>query len=623
MSSFAGIFWREACKNKNSCAVNAMTEALAYKNADTNILAPSDNLQLGYVASESHQELGAHCEGHYVFLLQGNLYKSPWSQCSSSSLNLLQELVIIPGEGLVKNIDGSFVLVAFDKNHNILSLYRDRLGTRPLYYLHKDGVFVFSSAIRPILANGYWSGGVNLKAIDQFLTYGYIPAPETPFEEIYQVQPGCRLTLKDNQLTENPYWKFEYSRNENDQLFGEQAIGAFAQAFERSMTRRLEAHPECGAFLSGGLDTSIVAAVMKKLTGERFKAFSIGFEEGAYDETGDARIVADHLGLDFYSAKIGFDADFPNLLEHLVQLHETPFSDTSAIPSYYAAKLAKEHVDTVLTGDFPDQLIGGSEHQVMAMQRQANDPWWQRSLRNQALRSVITAMPWKTTGSSFPDKVKRFLYRECFSLEEQRVLLNMPVPALMKRALYSPDLLEVNRRHDPLEITRSLYRQIPDQSLLNKILYFDIHMYAPDDLMVKVDRMTSAHGLNAVSPFHDQELVELVARLPEELKISPQGERKVIMRRAFEHLLPEQTLQKKKQGFAMPIGEWLVKNLSGYVREVLLDQKTMQRGYFNPAFMRSLVESYLAGKTDYASGSETTIISLLTLELWHRAFIDR
>jgi asparagine synthase (glutamine-hydrolysing) len=148
-------------------------------------------------------------------------------------------------------------------------------------------------------------------------------------------------------------------------------------------------------------------------------------------------------------------------------------------------------------------------------------------------------------------------------------------------------------------------------------------MYAPDDLMVKVDRMTSAHGLNAVSPFHDQELVELVARLPEELKISPQGERKVIMRRAFEHLLPEQTLQKKKQGFAMPIGEWLVKNLSGYVREVLLDQKTMQRGYFNPAFMRSLVESYLAGKTDYASGSETTIISLLTLELWHRAFIDR
>jgi asparagine synthase (glutamine-hydrolysing) len=389
------------------------------------------------------------------------------------------------------------------------------------------------------------------------------------------------------------------------------------------MTRRLEAHPECGAFLSGGLDTSIVAAVMKKLTGERFKAFSIGFEEGAYDETGDARIVADHLGLDFYSAKIGFDADFPNLLEHLVQLHETPFSDTSAIPSYYAAKLAKEHVDTVLTGDFPDQLIGGSEHQVMAMQRQANDPWWQRSLRNQALRSVITAMPWKTTGSSFPDKVKRFLYRECFSLEEQRVLLNMPVPALMKRALYSPDLLEVNRRHDPLEITRSLYRQIPDQSLLNKILYFDIHMYAPDDLMVKVDRMTSAHGLNAVSPFHDQELVELVARLPEELKISPQGERKVIMRRAFEHLLPEQTLQKKKQGFAMPIGEWLVKNLSGYVREVLLDQKTMQRGYFNPAFMRSLVESYLAGKTDYASGSETTIISLLTLELWHRAFIDR
>jgi asparagine synthase (glutamine-hydrolysing) len=214
------------------------------------------------------------------------------------------------------------------------------------------------------------------------------------------------------------------------------------------------------------------------------------------------------------------------------------------------------------------------------------------------------------------------MYRETFSLEEQRILLGMPVPPLLKRCLCGPELLEVNEKYDPLNIAISLYREAGDVSLLDKLLYFDIHSYAPDDLMVKVDRMTAAHGLIAISPFHDRELVEFMATVPTHLKIRG-NERKYIMREALRPLLPEQTLNKKKQGFAMPIGEWLMRNLSDYVRDVLLDARTLNRGYFNKKFMTRMVENFLAGKTDYASGSEATIISLITLELWHRVFMDR
>jgi asparagine synthase (glutamine-hydrolysing) len=198
----------------------------------------------------------------------------------------------------------------------------------------------------------------------------------------------------------------------------------------------------------------------------------------------------------------------------------------------------------------------------------------------------------------------------------------MPVPPLLKRALYTPDMLDANRKSDPMEIARSLFGQVPEESLLNKILFFDIHSYAPDDLMVKVDRMTRAHVLDAVSPYHDRRVVELAARLPDELKIGPDWERKVVMRRAFGHLLPERTLKKKKQGFAMPIGEWLVKNLREYVREILLDGKTLRRGYFRPVFLSRMLDSFFSGESDYASGSESTVMSLLTMELWHRRFID-
>jgi asparagine synthase (glutamine-hydrolysing) len=523
------------------------------------------------------------------------------------------------GPDFITRIDGSFTISIQDPKK--LILIRDRCGTKPLFYLKSNNDIVFSSDIKAIVNSPYYPNKrVNLISLNNFLSYGYIPHPETMFEGIRQVKPGHMLTWENGKLEEKPYWKFQYKPTDPIKTEKEYTE-AFLEIFEKAVSRCLSKHPDAGAFLSGGLDTSSVVAMMHKLTGKPFKVFTAGFHEKKYNEIEDAKILSDHLNLDHYTTLIDFTNDFPDFLKELVHHHDEPFADTSAIPSYHVARLAREHVATVLTGDFPDQLIGGSGHQVMAMNKELNDPIYKKLLRNRKLNSFIDSLQLKAGSTSLFDKMKRALYRESFPLEEQRVLLNMPVPSQLKHCLYSKDLLDINRKYDPLNIAREIYKEVPNEPLLNKILYFDILSYAPDDLKTKVDRMCSANGLNAISPFHDLELIEFIATIPVTMKIRGSN-RKYIMREALRPFLPDHTLNKKKQGFAMPMAEWMVLKMSDFVQDLLFDAKTLNRGYFDKGFLKTMVTNYLNHKTDYATGSEATIISLITLELWHRLFID-
>ncbi len=558
------------------------------------------------------QSRSFHDDGDTRIIVNGDLLNI---QDESSLISLYKTM----GPDFITRIDGSFTMSVQDRKK--LILIRDRCGTKPLFYLKANNDIVFSSDIKAIIKSPYYSNrNVNLMSLNNFLSYGYIPHPETMFEGIRQVKPGHMIIWENGNLEEKPYWKFKYNPGTHIKTEKEYTE-TFLEILEGAVSRCMDKHPDAGAFLSGGLDTSSVVAMMHKLTEKPFKVFTAGFHEKKYNEIEDAKILSDHLSLDHYTTLIDFTDDFPDFLKELVRHHDEPFADTSAIPSYHVAKLAREHVGTVLTGDFPDQLIGGSGHQVMAMSKEQNDPIYKRLLRNKGLNSFVCALQMRAGSTSFLDKLKRALYRETFSLEEQRVLLNMPVPPQLKQCLYSKDLLEINRRYDPLNIAREIYKEVPNESLLNKILYFDITSYAPDDLKTKVDRMCSANGLNAISPFHDLELIEFIATIPVDMKIRGSN-RKYIMREALRPFLPEHTLNKKKQGFAMPMAEWMVLKMSDFVQDLLFDAKTLNRGYFDKGFLKTMVTNYLNHKTDYATGSEATIISLITLELWHRLFID-
>lgn len=537
---------------------------------------------------------------------------------------LLLDRYVRHGLDFLSTVDGTFALALYDgrdEREPRLILGRDRLGVKPLFYAQTENGVVFGSEIKMLLASQALPARVNLHAVDQLLSYSYVPAPFTMFEGIRQLLPGHVAIVSQKGISEQPYWEFKYPAVRRKAPL-EDLAHEFLHLFQQAVERRLARFPEACAFLSGGLDSSSVVAMMRRIKGSSFSVFSAGFTEKAYNEIEDARAVADHVDANLLTTVIDYQDDFADLLERIVWHHDAPFADTSAIPSYYAAKLAKEHTNTVLTGDFPDQLIGGSGHQARALSREANDPSALKLLRTLHLDKLVHRLPLRAGGTGILDKAKRFAYREVLPLEKQRIIESMPVPPLLKRCLYSDDLLEETRRRNPLELSDALYRKVQKEDLLNKLLYYDILSYAPDDLMIKVERMTAAHGLNAFSPFHDSELVEFVASLPSDLKIRG-NERKFIMRRAMEPFLPDHTMNKRKQGFAMPMGEWLIKNLADYVREILLDSKTLNRGYFDKSFTRRMVESFLAGKSDYASGSESTIICLLTLELWHRAFVDQ
>ena len=331
--------------------------------------------------------------------------RSKLNKIGFSDAEIVLELYREKGTEFLNQIDGSFAIAIWDATEKKLLLARDRVGFKPLFYAKSDGAFLFGSEVKSLLASKVFPRSVNLQALNDFLSYGYVCNPETMFESIFQVKPGHFLIFKDGEVLEKPYWRFNYKqeeRNKPEFYYREK----FLEIFKKAVSRRMERHPDCGAFLSGGLDTSGVVAMMHQLKKGPFKVFTGGFEDEQYNETSDAQVVSDHLGLDQHSIIIKFDADFPKLLERIVWHHDAPFADTSAIPSYFASKLAKEHVDVVLTGDFPDQLIGGSGHHVDLLSRQTSNSFIYSFLRNGAVNRLVSRLPWGAGGTSFFDKVK-------------------------------------------------------------------------------------------------------------------------------------------------------------------------------------------------------------------------
>ncbi|MEW6378718.1 MAG: asparagine synthase (glutamine-hydrolyzing) [bacterium] len=628
MGGIAGItYWSAEAPGTGEELLSRMVAAMQHRGADCKVQSLKG---WGAFGVRSHQPHGYLKEYVYdnskrlLAVIDGDIFSvrdQSFDPGSLSNADLILQLYSKYGVNFGEKIDGSYAIAVWDESIPQLLLIRDRLGYKPLFYSRLKNAMIFASEIKAILTCEDFEKSVSLRSLNNFLSYGYVPNPDTLFESIYQVKPGHILVCKDGNISEKSYWEIKYRLNGQDTPENHYRE-KFLETFKNAVSRRLRKYPDAGAFLSGGLDTSAVAAVMYELKGRQpFKVFTAGFKEERYNEINDAKVVADYFGLDHYTILVDFDDNFHSLLEKLVYHHDAPFADTSAIPSYFAAQLAREQGSDVLTGDFPDQLLGGSGHHFKALRSLQHDCLPFRLLKCKSVNRMLTGMTLSAGSNSLLDRTKRMVYRQTHPIEEQRVILDMPIPELLKQCLYSADMLKINAQNNPLSIARSIYEHVSDQDLLNKILYFDMISYAPDDLMVKVERMTMAHGLNAISPFHDLELVEFILTIPTDLKIRGSAG-KYLMKEALRPLLPEYTLKKKKQGFAMPIQEWLIRKIPHYVRDILLDSRTLNRGYFSRKFITKMVEDFVSGRTDYASGSEAAIISLITLELWHRIFID-
>ncbi len=512
------------------------------------------------------------------------------------------------GPEMLCRLRGMFALALWDRDRKQLLLARDRLGKKPLYYYQDARVLVFASEIKALLQHPDVPrrSALTSERLAIYLSYGYIPAPDTAFEGIYMLPPGhmAVITADAPQVVPRPYWEPPYPAPASPDASRQAELAAAVRdQLEEAVRLRLLSDVPLGAFLSGGLDSSLIVVLMQRATNATVRTFSIGFTgDASFDETPYARRVADLLGTEHIAFHIKPDA--LGLLPRLVWHYDQPFSDSSAIPTYLVSDLTRQHVTVALTGDGGDELFAGYERfYAAALTRKLG--LIPRSVWRIAA-GLVAALP---EGTGYYNAIKRagrfvrgasqspalayFDWIRLFDAGAVRALIGQPdvaaahFAAAFRGAVDGPGLLDVNLR-----------------------------TYLPDDLLIKADRASMAASLEARAPFLDHELVEMVATIPFNLKLNGRVT-KYILKEAARGLLPDAIIDRPKHGFGVPLGAWLRAEITP-VRDTLLSPEARGRGLLNIAAIERLIREHAGGQRDHGQ----RLWTLLTLEWWYRIFID-
>jgi asparagine synthase (glutamine-hydrolysing) len=525
------------------------------------------------------------------------------------------------GPACVKELRGMFAFALWDQPRQTLLLARDRVGKKPLFYAEVDGQWVFASELQALLQHPGLAREVDWTALDDYLTYGYVPAPKTIFRGVHKLPPAHWLTLKVRpggsggpEVHVERYWQLAYEPKLR--LTEEDAADGLLEVLREAVRLRMIADVPLGALLSGGIDSSIVVALMSQLSDRPVKTFSIGFDDQEFNELPHARRVAEWCGTEHHELIVR-----PNALEvlpTLVRHYGEPYADSSAIPSYYVAKLTREHVKVALNGDGGDECFAGYERYAggLAADRYGRIP---AAVRRLAIEPLSRLIPAGGSRRSRLRQARRFLEVAGQPAPERYLRWVGYVPTTEKAALYSPDFQEQLAGHRAESWLLRMWERLTEGGLgpLDRMLALDVESYLPYDLLVKMDIATMANSLEARSPFLDHEVMGFGARLPERYKL--RGMRlKHLLKKAGTGLLPPETLARRKMGFGVPVGNWMRGELRSWMEDLLLSPRSLKRGYFQPEALRQVVDRHLEGREDRSF----ELWALLWLELWHQEFVD-
>jgi asparagine synthase (glutamine-hydrolysing) len=521
------------------------------------------------------------------------------------------------GADVVHRLDGMFAFGLWDQARARLLLARDRVGKKPLYWSAAGGAIRFASNIAALHASGL-PLRVNLAALPYYLAYGFVPPPLTPYEDVLQLPPASRLVVEHGSLRPVESWwqpcfgeRAATDPRAADTFGFDDAAEQVRRLVTRAVERRLEADVPLGAFLSGGIDSSIVVGLMARLTREPVRTFSIGFSGApGYDETHYARLAATTFGTrhtEFVIDPARFAPPSPELINRLVELHDGPFGDSSAIPTYVVSKLTREHVTVALTGDGGDELFCGYLRFLAAEAAEVIPLGLRR-----AAREVTQLLPGARRERSLVARARRFLDASALPLDERMARWNsfFTDPAVLLR----PEVAEAlgAALPAPLAWQRETFARSTAPSVLGRVLEHNFRTYLPNDLLVKADRTSMAHGLELRSPFLDTALVEYAAALPPAY-LRRGRVTKRILRHAFADLLPPPILRRGKMGFGVPLGDWFRGQLRSYVTD-LLGGGARCTEYLSAAVVRRLLDEHMQGASDHGQ----RLWLLLTLEVWLR-----
>jgi asparagine synthase (glutamine-hydrolysing) len=512
------------------------------------------------------------------------------------------------GTGCIERLWGMFALALWDGRRKLLLLARDRLGKKPLvYYVDPSGGgLTFASELQALLAHPDVPRAVDARAIDDYLTYLYVPSPTSAYRDIRKLPPGHRLVWQDGRVTVEPYWRLRFGTKAH--LTEQEAVEGYAALLRDAVRRRLIADVPLGAFLSGGMDSSSIVAEMAELSSSPVKTFSIGFGERDFDELRYARQVAQRFGTDHHELVV--EPRALEVLPTLVRHYGEPYGDSSAIPTYYVAQLTRQHVTVALNGDGGDELLAGYERHWAARVAARYDTI-PRFVRHGLIRPLIPLVPEPRRRRAFLRRAKRFMAVAHLPVFDRYLHWVGAFTPAQKHALYTPEFMAELAGNDAGRWLRQALAPEPTLDPVDAVLRADTLLYLPEDLLAKVDIASMANSLEARSPFLDHRLVEFCAALPSSLKLRGRTS-KWLLRRIMQHRLPPDILRRPKMGFGVPVGEWLRGELRPLLEETLFAPRAVQRGYFRPAAVRALVDEHLARRADRTSH----LWGLLMLELW-------
>jgi asparagine synthase (glutamine-hydrolysing) len=513
------------------------------------------------------------------------------------------------GANCVRKLRGMFALALYDERRESLLLARDRLGKKPLHYALSSGRLLFGSEIKALLALAPELTDVDPEGLLQYFYFGYIPDPHTAFVRIKKLPPGHLLEYAKGRIEVRQYWDLPVYGT-YDPVSEEECLEQLEERLAEAVRIRLISDVPLGALLSGGVDSSLVVGLMARASSGAIKTFTIGFNNQDFNEAQYARAVAERFGTEHHELVV--EPDIQDTLDHLSRTLEEPFGDSSMVPTYHVSRMARQHVTVALSGDGGDETFGGYDRYQVQLDRQKFDriPKWMGRYFRQHL------YPWLSPSAYG----RRFAFNVSLPERDRYLdsIAHLPVFD-RERQLFSDELLSWTREYpSPNQLFQEYFEKAPAADALSQLLYVDTKTYLTADVLAKVDRMSMLNSLEVRCPLLDHVCVEWAARLASSWKVRF-GDRKYVLKKLAERIgVPKKVLHRPKQGFAMPLTHWWRKELKNEMLELLVEPRTLQRGYFNPQGVRQLVSEQMSGRRN----RPYDLWLLLVFELWHRNFLE-
>ncbi len=624
MCGIAGVVSATRESNISEALVRHMCDQIVYRGPDDEGIYVADGAGLGMRRlsiidlSGGHQPVFNEDRSAWI-VFNGEIYNFPdlrrelearghrfYTKTDTECIIHLYEEM---GADCVKKLRGMFGLAIYDKVKRKLILARDRLGKKPVHYALHNGNLYFGSEIKSILAAAPELAEVNSQGLLEYLYYGYVPEPITAFTGINKLPSGHLLEFEDGEVRIRQYWDLPEYNTHSPKSEDECLEELEHRLFEATKIRLISDVP-LGAFLSGGVDSSTVVGLMAKASAGPVKTFSIGFKKDDFNEADYARIVAKKFGTDHHEMIL--EPDVVQTVEHLTSSLEEPFGDSSMLPTYYVSQMARRHVTVALSGDGGDEIFAGYDRYRIHADRQIFEkvPGWARKFYRD---TVFPLLPNSMQG-------RKFSYNISLPWQERYVDGLSFLPAFERDVpLLSDDFRAVlQRSEDPGNVLRRRFATAPAKDPVSQILYVDTKTYMVDDILAKVDRMSMLNSLETRAPILDHVFIEWVTGLAPEWKLRGRDQKYILRKLAERVGVPREVLYRQKQGFSLPLVHWMRNELKDMLM-ILVEPRTLERGYFQAAGVRKLMDDHLLrGKT-----MTGRIWRLLMFELWHRNFLEK